>query len=301
VDFSFQYKRDSPARLRLPHAGDFNVEIPVEHPALRPGANRLALRVRAADGRVAERAVEVLWDPAPRPARLELSDLSAVASPQEIGQVVDGRWDVDPILGVIRARAPAAPDSLLLLGSPQGSQEAEYAFRYFDGSRSKYVGLSDFFVGHEVERPDVPIKPGWSTAGLATSRPRGEGAWEARLWIARGDRPGWRPSGALDDGHRREFHVVRTEPAVFYELAPRRWYRVRHQVRFGPDGITARVRLWPEGEPEPDAWLCEERDEAPDAPRRASFGLFQHSGLPSEWRDVRLRPLRDHDAGPAGE
>lgn len=294
VDYSYQYK-PSPARLRLPYRGDFNVEVPVDGSEWKEGVNRLRLRIVGADGAEAIREVSLSWDPSPVLLPLELTNLRSVRSPQEIGQVVDGVWDVDPELNVIRTRAPAAPDSLLLLGSPAASQEARYEWRYFDGSRSKYIGFSDFFVGHEIEDPAVPIKPGWSTAGLATSRPRGEGVWEARIWIAWGDRPGWRPTAAGDDTPRREFRVVRSDPASILPLQPRRWYCVCHQLLFEGDVRRARFRVWPLEQDEPDRWLCEETDaEAPKSLRRfghASFGLFQHSGLPSEWRNIHLVAL----------
>lgn len=291
IDFSYQYKPESPSRLRLPNLGDFNVEIPVSHQALLSGLNVLRLVVRDAEGDEHTASVDLSWDPRPVPQDLDLDDLSEIRSPQDVGQVVDGRWDVDPILNVIRTRAPVSPDSLLLLGPPQGSQEAVYQFRYFDGTRSKYIGLSDFFVGHEIERPELPIKPGWSTAGLATSRPRGEGAWETRLWIADGDRPGWRPSSASEDMAASQVRVVRTEPAVFYSFAPRRWYNVRHRMEVADNRVRARLRVWPAEETEPDQWLCDEGDVALEKHGRASFGLFQHSGLPSEWRGIHLRSL----------
>lgn len=291
IDYSFQYKKDSPSRLRLPHGGDFNVEIPVGHSSLRSGTNVLDLTIIDSGGDAHQSSLTIEWDPSPPAIAIDLDDLSAFTSPQEFGQVVNGRWDVDPILDVIRTRGPVAPDSLLLIGPPQGSQEATYQFRYFDGSRSKYIGLSDFFIGHEVERPEIPIKPGWSTAGLATSRPRGEGAWETRLWIARGDRPGWRPSSAGIAENTSSHGVVRTDPAVFFEFAPFCWYNIRHRVEFGTHGISASVKAWPEGSEEPVQWLCSERDPRTELASHATFGLFQHSGLPSEWRKVSLRPL----------
>jgi hypothetical protein len=293
LDFSYQYK-DSPARLRLVRAGDFNVEIPHAHAGLRAGENTVTLRVVDAGGVAHEAGVTVAWDPRPVRLPVDAVDLSAVTDIQHIGQVVDGAFDVDPFEGVIRTRGRAKPDSLLLLGGPAGSQEATYAFRYFDGSRSKYIGLSDFFVRHEVEDPDLPIKPGWSTAGLATLRPRGEFEWEARIWIAVADRPGWRPVGPDDQAHGREFSVVRTDPPARFIPMPDVAYRVRHQVLLDGSCNRARFRIWPAGEPEPDAWLCDESTEGTSTVavhRHATFGLFMHSGISSEWWDIRLRSL----------
>jgi len=167
VDWRFAYKA-SPARLRLPRLGDFTIEIAVDHPELRDGANRLAVDVEDGRGRVGRLEAVFAWDPRPVPLPLDLRDLSRFDDIQEIGQVVNGAFDLDRAANVIRARAPVAPDALLVLGSPHGSQEATYDVRFSDLERAKYLGLSDFFVRHEAEEPPIGIKPGWSTAGLAT-------------------------------------------------------------------------------------------------------------------------------------
>ena len=286
VDFSFEYKR-GPARLRLTQPGDFNIEIPVGR--MRAGANELVIEVEDAMGTRHELSATLDWDPEPVALPLEVDDLSGFQTAQEIGQVVDGAFDLDPFAGVVRPRAPVKPDSLLLLGPPAGSQEAVFEWRYFDGSRSKYVGLSDFFVAHESEDPALPIKPGWSTAGLATIRPRGEFAWEARIWLAHADRPGWRPNvtGAAAGRPR----VVRTDPPAYFRPEPGRWHSVRHQLLFDDGANRSRVRIWECDRPEPDDWLCDEIDRSSGAHQRASFGLFQHSGLPCEWRRIRLAAL----------
>ena len=291
IDWSFQYKH-GPARLRLTNPGDFNVEIPVDGGGLRPGVNTVSLEVEDAHGGKHHVDVTVEWNPEPVELPCDLRDLSG-ESVQGIGQVVNGAFDIDPVLNVIRGRPPAKPDSLFLLGSPAARQEATYEFRYFDGNRSKYIGLSDFFVRHEVEDKSVPIKPGWSTAGLATIRPRGEFAWEARIWIASGDRPGWRPNLTGATPSRSAFHVVRTDPPAHFEPEPFRWYLVRHQLTIDRS-VSSRFKIWPADSSEPGEWLCDETDaESSEGPRhrQATFGLFQHSGMPSEWRDIHLRLL----------
>lgn len=292
IDYSYEYK-DSPARLRLIRAGDFNVEIPHADAGLTPGENRVELEVVDAEGAHHRVEIEVVWDPS---AIALPRDLRRLPSPdvQRFAQVVDGAFDVDPYEGVIRTRGRAKPDSLLLLGGPGGSQEATYAFRYLDGTRSKYIGLSDFFVRHEIEDPAVPIKPGWSTAGLATLRPRGEFAWEARIWIAAADRPGWRPEDPDDEAHGRDFSVVRTDPPARFVPEADTVYRVRHQVLFEPGVNRARFRIWRADEPEPSSWLCDESTQGKpmvSVHEQASFGLFMHTGVSSEWWDIQLRSL----------
>lgn len=279
IDWVTKYK-DSPAELRCRDQGDFTVELPADHPGLIAGDNRLVIEVRDPEGRSVDCAVYFDWDPNPVPLPLDLSDLTAVRSVQAIGQVVAGAFDVDPLQNVIRSRAPVHPDSLLVLGSAHASQEATYDVRFLDFAGVKWLGPSDFFVGFEDKDPPIGIKTGWSSAGMAALNPRGE----ARSFISWGDH----------SETAREWVVV-TDPPARFPVERRRLYSVRHQVLFA-DGVDAvRFRIWPADRPEPRTWLCQENDAAVDRSlarhSRASFGLFQHSGMPIEWSNIRVRPL----------
>jgi hypothetical protein len=252
-----------------------------------------------------ERRVERLeaafvWDPAPVPLPLDLGDLSKLDHIQQVGQVVNGAFDLDPETNVIRSRAPVAPDALLVLGAPHGSQEATYDIRFSDLEWAKYLGLSDFFVRHEAEEPPIGIKTGWSTAGLATltygwrpgspaevrQRPSAEpNPWgEARAWLA-----------SADNSRRADRWLVKTDPPATLPVAAGVTYHVRHGVRFDRGVNSVRFRIWPDGEREPVAWLCDESDAAVAGTRtrvsRASFALFQHSGQPTEWSRIRVVAL----------
>ena len=88
---------------------------------------------------------------------------------------------------------------------------------------------------------------------------------------------------------------MKTDPPVRFDIKYGQVYRVRHQVLF-EDGIDrARFRIWPAGEDEPENWLCEENDADISDDKikfnRASFGLFQYNGKPTEWFDITVRSL----------
>lgn len=279
IDWRLQYK-DSPAALRLKELGDFNIEIPASSTDLRDGNNSLQIEIED-HGKVSERvAMEFAWDPAPVELPLELSDLSTVSDIQSIAQVVDGRFAVDRNRNAIVSVTPVVPDALCLLAAPAGSQEATYRIEFGAVNKAKYLGLSDFFVRHEDEDPPIGIKPGWSTAGLATVRFDGE----ARSWISFGD-----------NSARKEGWLVFSDPAHQFFAKERLAYRVRHQVLLGGERNATRFRIWPDGTAEPDSWLCEESDSDidPAMPRhkQASFGLFQHTGEATAWSDIRIQPL----------
>jgi len=277
----------TPAELRCKELGDLCIEIPVDSPDLAAGDNVLALAVTDARGRRDEAAVHFAWDPRPLPLPLDLRDLTPFADIQDVGMALNGAFDLDRAANVIRSRAPVAPDAFLIIGSPHASQEATYAVRFLEPLQSKWLGLSDFMAGQEEGNPPRGLKVGWSSAGMAALSPR-DGA---RSFLAWGDH-----------SSRPEEWAIATHPAAAFIPQKNILYRVRHQVRFA-DGINqVRFRIWPDGEAEPQSWLCVEQDDAVPAhlPRhaRASFGLFQHLGMPVEWSEIRLAALAPDPADP---
>jgi hypothetical protein len=280
IDWTYEYK-DSPAVNRLRDLGDFNVEVPVASDELRPGQNELVIRVIDGTGVEGRVAVAFDWDPTPLPPDLDLRDLTRFGHIQEVGQAVDGAFDLDRDQNLVRSRGPVYVDALLVLGSPHGSQEATYQVRFTDLTKVKWLGPSDFFAGHAGPTPPIGIKPGWSTAGMMALNPRNE----ARGFLAYGDHVG-----------TDQEWVVQTAPPKRFIVKAQVDYRVRHQVEFR-DGVDHdRFKIWRADEPEPDGWLVEEDDSSVPAsyPKytRCSFGLFQHSGFPIEWSDIHVRPLR---------
>ena len=166
IDWVAGYK-DTPAELRCRDLGELCIEIPTGADDLRHGDNELILRVEDAAGRASAARLAFDWNPRPMPMPLDLRDLTRFDDVQEIGQVINGAFDLDRTQNVIRSRAPVAPDALLLLGSPHGSQEATYAVRFLDFMGAKWLGLADFFAGLEEGAPPRGIKVGWSSAGMA--------------------------------------------------------------------------------------------------------------------------------------
>jgi hypothetical protein len=294
IDWVNGYK-ESPAELRCREFGEFCIEIPVDSTDLQKGDNHLQIEIETAGGNIEHSDLTFSWDPTPLPLPLDLSDLSRFRHIQEVGQIVNGAFDLDRDQNLIRSRAPVAPDAFILLGSPHAGQEATYNVRFLDLNGAKWLGVSDFYVGQEEGVPPRGIKVGWSSAGMAALSPR----QEARSFIAWGDHSA-----------RPEEWAIATHPPAPVTLEKNVLYRVRHQLTFASAINRVRFRIWPAGQPEPDVWLCQEQDNRvpADLPRhrQASFGLFQHMGLPIEWSDIRIEaytpapadlPLKATDAG----
>jgi len=280
TDWLNGYKK-SPGELRCRHFGEFCVEISRNDPRLRIGKNQLEL-VIAAGNDTSSKTVEFDWNPAPLQQNLDLSDLGAFVDIQQVGQIVNGAFDLDSHNNLIRSRAPVAPDALMVIGSPGKSQEATYRVRFLEPVYSKWLGLSDFHVGMVEGVPPRGIKVGWSSAGMAVAMPTGG----ARSFIAWGDH-----SSSPDEW------AIATNPPAKVEIKRGCAYRVRHQIQLNSEFNRVRFRIWPEGTPEPNSWICDEHiGQLPAGlPRHkaASFSLFQHMGMPVEWSDIRLIALSD--------
>lgn len=279
TDWVNSYKK-TPAELRCKELGEFCVEIPIDDTSLRTGSNRLFIAIDDAAAHRHTATVGFSWEPAPIPLPLDLRDLTRFADIQEVGQILNGAFDLDLKQNLIRSRAPVAPDALLILGSPHASQEATYAVRFLEPKGAKWLGLSDFMAGQEEGDPPRGLKVGWSSAGMAALSPR-DGA---RAFLAWGDH-----------SSRPQEWAIATHPAAPVQVEKCRLYRVRHQARFVNGINQVRFRIWEAEQQEPAEWLCVEQDDRVPAhlPRhaRGSFGLFQHLGQPVEWSDILVQPL----------
>jgi hypothetical protein len=282
-DSQFPYGMKTPSVHRLrDKPGYFNIEIPINHPTLRSGQNFIHIQIEDGEKKLFVLDAEFSWDPSPLKLPLELRDLSSYSGIQEIGQIVNGVFTLDHDRNVIRTVEPVGGDVLFLIGSPSGSQEAVYDVKFTtDGRKGSFIGVSDFFAGYEAQSPDLGIKPGYCTAGLVTITPTGF----ARTWMAMGDclvNKDW--AWVLK-------HPYPTKLPILAGIT----YRVRHQVIIGSRMNFVRFRIWKKGTLEPKRWLVYDNNAHIDSklPRihRASFGLFQYGGLPTEWSNITLKEI----------
>jgi hypothetical protein len=278
TDWVRGYKK-TPAELRCREQGEFCVEIGATDADLRTGGNEATLAFTDSAGREESCALRFDWNPDPLPLPLDLRDLTRFSHVQDVGQTVNGAFDLDRDLNVIRSRSPVAPDALLILGSPHRSQEATYAIRFLEPAGAKWLGCSDFFAGLVDGVPARGIKVGWCSAGMAALSPT-DGA---RSFLAWGDH----------SSDPREWAIA-THPARKVDIAKNVLYRVRHQIALANGCHRVRWRLWRADQPEPQTWLCEEESSRLPSglPRHAaaSFALFQHLGQSIEWSDIVIEP-----------
>ncbi|WP_088241467.1 hypothetical protein [Calothrix rhizosoleniae] len=273
----------TPSVLRLKDLpGHFNIEIPVDSPALREGWNSISIQIKNGEGEIEVLNAEFNWNSQPLPLPLNLDNLSSYNNIQEIAQIVDGNFDIDHEKNAICSREPVGSDTLLLLASPGGSQEATYDVKFASNRKGwSFLGLSDFFAGHTEQSPDLGIKPGYSTAGLATLDHKGL----PQIWIAWGD--------CLYE--KEDSWVIKTEKEIKLPIRSGITYSVRHQVIMEKNVNCARFRIWKKGNPEPNVWVCQEHNQHLNSklPRinQAAFGLFQYWGMSTEWSNIHVKAL----------
>lgn len=280
--YAWDCKTPSIFRLR-DCPGSFNIEIPVDSPNLKEGWNRIIIEIENSDGGTDVLESEFHWDPCPVEFPININDLVGYDSIQEVGQVVNGLFEIDRQRNSIVSCQPVGADILFLIGSPGESQEATYdvEFNLHGNCGNEYAGLSDFFFRHEEQSPGLGIKPGYCTSGLATISPAGE----AKLWMAIGD--------CLTN--KDWAWVIHTENPSHFQIQSDTIYRVRHQVIIH-DGVSwSRYKIWKKDDEEPLSWLCD-MDNAHlkhSLPRidKASFGLFQFGGNPTSWSNISVRRL----------
>ncbi len=279
--YAWGTKTPSVHRLRE-QPGKFNIEIPINTPHLHKGWNNLTICIEDEKGQVKTLDMSFHWDSNPLPLPLNLTNLNQYESIQDIGQIVNGAFEIDRQRNAICTKEPVGSDILFLIGSPYGSQEATYDVKFTHSLKDWcFLGLSDFFFGHQEQSPDLGIKPGYCTAGLATINNKGYG----QVWLAWGD--------CLTN--KENTWVITTEKKPKFPVKPGITYSVRHQAIITEKFNFARFRIWRKGRPEPKRWLCQEHNSNlnPNFPRlgTASFGLFQYWGMPTEWSNITVKPL----------
>ena len=78
----------------------------------------------------------------------------------------------------------------------------------------------------------------------------------------------------------------RYEERVDFKWEPGRWYTVKFRVDLADGKAHPRVKVWPRGQPEPQAWLLEGEDPQPNL--QGSAGIYAYSLAPVCYDNVRV-------------
>lgn len=255
---------------RLEYNGDFNADIPIA--TLRPGANTVTVRARFLDGGTLERKVTVTKAPSGRSPLPVKIDWRKVTDPQEVGQYVDGKWELTPD-GLHTSRI--GYDRLFLIGDRSWKDyEVSASVTIHDiyrqqPPRSSGVGLVLRFAGHVIGGPREfpPAQPKWGY------QPFGAIGW--LRWL------GTNPDAAP---YAQYFPGVSDKWVNFkqVEFQPDTTYKMRMTCDTLPDdptgqGVTSyRYKVWAASNSEPSEWSWELTQVSESALRQGGVALLAH-------------------------
>ena len=248
---------------RLAQPGDFNVEI--HRDSLRVGENQVIITATDSSGATTHQVVSVHYTDHRRWTLPYSVIWDEVDTLQHAVQIVDGHWQQVP--GGIRTVAPYY-DRVIAVG---------------DTSWTDYeVATSVIFHGFTLPRQGPPTF-GVSHAAIATRWPgHDDDTQQPRVkWFPLGATAEFRLTDHLDSCRWRVFdgenlYVEDTTRIRTITLETR--YRMKHRVQSLNDTITLyQVKLWAEGQPEPEAWDIEAREVAADNIPSGSALLLAHN------------------------
>jgi len=255
---------------RLVDDGDFNADIPIE--LLRVGANQISIRAKLLDGEVIFRTVTVIRKEGECSLPVDV-DWSLVDHPQDVGQIVDGRWEVTA-QGLRTDQL--GYDRLFLIGERDWRDyEIETSFIIHEVSETtgalsggNGLGIVWRFAGHVVGgyRGFPEAQPKWGY------QPFGAIGW--LRWPKDRSRPPMLQFYPGSHDHSVDYGSFPSELEVVYGL------RLRCETL--PDaedgaGVTRySFKIWKKEMPEPDRWSWTHLQEDAHALRMGGFALVAH-------------------------
>lgn len=228
------------ANIRHGNAGDFNIEIP--YTSLTEGKNEVVIAARGVDGTLYSETVTVnssIYRDWPIPYEVDWSQLNRI---DEIGQVVDGKWELTE--GGVRS-VESAYDRLIALG---------------DIEWTDYEVTVPITV-HEIDDIGAPMEP---LVGVMLR-------WNGHSLKSAREQPGteWKPIGAIgaygwyEGGYRGgpRFHILETGikksdgyEGVEFPLGETYYFKFRVETPTPDAPGLYSLKVWPEGESEPEEW-----------------------------------------------
>ncbi len=247
-----------PDLRRLSNVGDFNIDLARE--SLNPGRNEVVIIAADALGFERREIVGIMYEPDNVwPGDYEVN-WSTVTDIQDVAQVVDGKWEIDD--NALHIVEPGY-DRLVAIGDVAWTDyEVEVPitlYEVFDDGFSVInngpaLGILVRWTGHT----DFPIadwqpKVGWKPFGVL--------AW---YWWKEPDLGFWLLEGTKDVGE--EISAAAPEFGVTYML------KVQVETVSQDVGFYS-LKVWPQGEPEPEEWMLEAEVEGQP---NGSFLLLAH-------------------------
>ncbi|QDV09005.1 hypothetical protein Poly30_45610 [Planctomycetes bacterium Poly30] len=267
---------------RLGAAGHFNVDVPIT--SLDPGDNLIEISVKSDQGELTARTTvhRALEGSAELPYRI---DWSEVAHPQDVGQIVDGRWQLEA--DGLRSEEPLY-DRLFLIGNRTWEDYritttvTVHRVPEVTGPRSGGSGLGFIFrfTGHTVSPPRFPeARPKWgyqpfgAITWLRWSKAQPAAAPVRQFY--RGDKDESKDAGPLSPFEIGAAYGMTAECVTSEK---------------DPNTTTYRLRVWPSDRTEPAGWDYEIEQTSETALRAGGVALVAHH-VNVTFGDVSITPM----------
>ncbi|MCC7145752.1 MAG: hypothetical protein IT443_04845 [Phycisphaeraceae bacterium] len=266
-----------PTAFRLRSLGDFNIEL--EADGLQEGDHSLRIVANDMDGHETEAIVKLHVQHGPPPALPMTIDWHASKNINDVAQVVDGLWQLQP--GGVRPVEPHY-DRVIALGD----------LRWTDCQLTVPMTIHQFV--------DSPASYRWPSYGQAAGvLLRWQGHYD---WGDMRPRRGWNPLGGLsfygwlgEHQERRAFlaggrggHIAVDKSGFHVELGRSYLTKVRVQSRPGATSRYA-VKYWPADQPEPSAWLLEADGQEGELTRGSALLVAHHTDV--TYGNVTIDPI----------
>jgi len=271
---------------RLARPGHFNADMPIRD--LRPGKNRIVLTAVRADGTRLSEDIYVHrheYGVCRLPYSIHWEDVN---HPQEVGQCVDGLWQLEP-KGLHTGHI--GYDRIFLVGNTSWRDYEVSVPLTIHGVSEQTglrhggngVGLILRFNGHVVggHRAFPPAQPKW-----------GYQPFGAIGWLR------WK-RGFNESAPQLEFYRGDNDRTTHYGVYPvklERTYWMKMRCDTLPDtsegqGVTRySFKIWPDGQEESQTWRWQTIQTSEHALRRAGIGLLAHH-VDATFGDITVVPV----------
>lgn len=247
---------------RLAKPGDFNVEI--ETKDLQEGINLVVITAKDSTQNEVSRKVKVhytgskIW---PLPYSIDWSKAKSI---QDVAQVVDGKWQLEP--NGIRTLEPYY-DRVIAFGDSTWKNYEVTTSVIFHQFTPPVKGPPTYNVSHAA------IATKWPGHDYDSLQPN-------RKWYPVGATAEFRLTAGLDSCRWRIFdgeHFYKEDKELIRHITLNKKYLMKHRVRDLENGGTLfQVKLWKNGTPEPGKWDLE-AEEPPGDLNGGSALLIAHN------------------------
>ena len=260
---------------RLAKPGDFNVEIETSN--LQEGINQIVITAEGPDKNRVVKKVKVRYTKAkvwPLPYSIDWSKAKDI---QDVAQIVDGKWQLGP--NGVRTVEPYY-DRVIAFGDATWKNYEVTTSVIFHDFTVPAKGPPTFNVSHAA------IATKWPGHDYDSLQPN-------RKWFPVGATSEFRLTAGLDSCRWRIFdgeNFYKEDKALIRHIVLDKKYHMKHRVQTLSEGSTLyQVKLWEDGQPEPQNWDLEAKEPPGDLPGGSALLIAHNTDV--TFGNVKVVPI----------